>query len=79
MAYRANFGVGYEETGKQWVEEAMGRFVTRCRRFPPQYERLVNLHSVLISREVPDSFPKSYTTLSPLCIAPPIVSPRREL
>ena len=51
--------MGYEETGQRWVEEAMGRFVTRCRRFPPQYERLVNLHSVLISREVPDSVPKS--------------------
>ena len=44
----------------------MGRFVTRCRRFPPQYERLVNLHSVLISREAPPAWPA--TALDPISL-----------
>ena len=49
-----NFGMGYntdESKGQVWVEVAFQRFIKRCRRTPPTYERLANLHRVLIARD----------------------------
>ena len=49
-----NFGLGYNtdpSKGQPWVEVAMERFIKRCRRTPPVYDRLADLHRVLIARD----------------------------
>ena len=56
----ANFALGYDmstpDSGvvsgvQPWVAEARRRFIKRCRRFPPRYDRLADLHRALISME----------------------------